>query len=48
MAGLWRQSELKDGSYNYIDLLDILEMMTVQAENTERAREQAMREAQNG
>jgi len=48
MAGLWRQHELKDGTYNYVDLLDILEMMNVQSENQERAKEQARRELEYG
>ena len=48
MAGFWKQHELKDGTYDYIDLLDIWEAMNVQSENTERAKEQAKREAQHG
>jgi len=42
MAGLWQQSELK--TYNYVDLLNILEMMTVQSENVKRDRDWARRE----
>jgi hypothetical protein len=33
MAHYWAQKELKDGTYNYIDLLDILEAMDVESEN---------------
>ncbi|WP_333813308.1 DUF6889 family protein [Muricomes intestini] len=33
MAHYWAQKELKDGTYNYIDLLDILEAMDVENEN---------------
>ena len=38
-AGFWRQHELWDGTYTLDDLLDILEMMRVSAENDRRARE---------
>lgn len=33
MAHLWKQKELKDGTYSYIDLLDILEAINVENEN---------------
>ena len=36
IAGHWRQKELSDGTYDLDDLLDILEVMTVQSENEAR------------
>jgi hypothetical protein len=45
MAGLWRQEETKDGTYSYIDLLDILEMINVQNENRLRDEEFRWKEA---
>ena len=36
-AGLWRQHELWDGTYTLDDLLDIVEMLQVRAENQRRA-----------
>jgi hypothetical protein len=36
MAGLWRQHELWDGTYTYVDFLDIQEMLLVQNENRRR------------
>ncbi len=36
MAHYWTQKELKDGTYSYLDLLDILEMMKVENENRRR------------
>lgn len=38
-AGLWRQHELWDGTYTLDDLLDIIEVMQVKAENERRALE---------
>ena len=45
LGGYWRQHETYDGTYNLDDLLDIIEVMQVQAENEERARQVAEREA---
>lgn len=45
VAKHWRQHETWDGTYNLTDLLDIRELMMVQAENEKRAREAAEREA---
>ena len=42
-AGLWKQHELWDGTYNLDDLLDIHEMMNVAHENERRARLEAER-----
>lgn len=39
MAGLWKQHELWDGTYNIDDLMDILEMMSIKAENERRFEE---------
>ena len=36
-AGLWRQHELWDGTYTLGDLLDVLELLALQAENRRRA-----------
>jgi hypothetical protein len=36
MAGHWKQHQLWDGTYNYIDLLNINEMMLVENENRRR------------
>lgn len=36
MAGHWKQRELSDGTYSLDDLLDIHEMMAVNAENERR------------
>jgi hypothetical protein len=33
MAGFWKQHEVTDGTYNYIDWLYIMESMQVQNEN---------------
>lgn len=41
MAHYWAQKELKDGTYNFIDLLDILEMIDVENENKWRDYEAA-------
>ena len=38
-AGFWRQHELWDGTYTLDDLLDAVELITVQRENEVRALE---------
>ena len=43
-AGIWRQHEMWDGTYDFDDLLDAHEMLAVQAENKRRA--QAAAEAE--
>jgi len=35
-AGLWRQHETFDGTYDIQDLIDVLEYLEVKAENTRR------------
>ena len=35
-AGLWRQHELSDGTYDFDDLLDAHELLAVKAENARR------------
>ena len=45
-AGHWKQHETWDGTYTFDDLLDIVEIMQVKAENERRAREQAEMEAE--
>lgn len=47
-AGFWKQHELWDGTYTYIDLLDIIEMMQVKAENERRAQEASLNKAKSG
>ena len=42
-AGLWRQHELSDGTYDFDDLLDAHELLAVKAINADRAREAAER-----
>ncbi len=37
MHNLWKQHELWDGTYTLDDLLDIIEMLEVKAENERRA-----------
>lgn len=37
IAGHWKQHELWDGTYTLSDLLDIHEIMAVEAENKKRA-----------
>jgi len=37
---MWKQHELWDGTYTFDDLLDIVEVMQVKAENERRAMEQ--------
>ena len=41
-AGLWRQHELCDGTYDFDDLLDAHELLAVKAENARRMQD-AMR-----
>jgi len=41
MAGMWKQHELWDGTYSFSDLLDIHELLNVQAENQRRAQKAA-------
>jgi hypothetical protein len=43
-AGLWRQRELSDGTYDFEDLLDALEYLDVRDENTRRAEDAAARD----
>lgn len=38
-AGLWKQKELWDGTYNIDDLLDLHEVLYVKAENERRYQE---------
>ena len=42
-AGLWRQHELFDGTYDIDDLLDAHELLAVREENNRRLREYAER-----
>ena len=42
-AGIWRQHELWDGTYDFEDLLDAHEMLAVQAINRKRAQDAAER-----
>ena len=44
MAGLWRQHEIWDGTYDLDDLLDAHEMLAVQEENKRRAQAAAKTE----
>ena len=36
-AGMWKQHELWDGTYTLDDLMDIVEILRVKAENERRA-----------
>lgn len=45
-AGMWRQHEVFDGTYDFDDLMDAHELMAVKAINSERAREAAERRSQ--
>ena len=38
-AGVWKQHELWDGTYTLDDLMDIIEVLRVKAENERRAME---------
>lgn len=42
-AGMWRQHEVFDGTYDFDDLLDAHEIIAVKAENAARARDAAER-----
>lgn len=42
-AGMWRQHEVFDGTYDFDDLLDAHEMMAVKAINAKRAHDAAER-----
>ena len=42
-AGIWRQHEMWDGTYDFDDLLDAHEMLAVQAINKQRAQAAAER-----
>lgn len=46
-AGLWRQHESWDGTYDVGDLVDALEYLDIKAENERRLRE-AMAHAERG
>lgn len=46
VAGLWRQHELSDGTYDFDDLLDAHELLAVKVENTRRMQEAAERSLQ--
>jgi hypothetical protein len=46
MAGLWKQHEIKDGTYSYVDLLDVLEAMNVDVENRYRDFDAQRRDAE--
>jgi hypothetical protein len=39
IAGEWKQRELSDGTYDFDDLLDIHEMISIREENKKRAYE---------
>jgi hypothetical protein len=41
MAGMWKQHQLWDGTYDLDDLLDAHEILEIQNENTLRAEEAA-------
>lgn len=43
-AGMWRQHELWDGTYNLDDLLDVIELIQVRNENDLRAMEAVQEE----
>lgn len=42
-AGMWRQHEVFDGTYDFDDLLDAHEIMAVKSINAKRAQEAAER-----
>lgn len=48
IAGRWQQHELWDGTYTLRDLLDIHEIMAVEAENRRRAQEAAEQRKEAG
>ena len=39
MKGMWKQHELWDGTYTFKDLLDIREVILIEAENNRRVQE---------
>jgi hypothetical protein len=45
---MWKQKEAKDGTYNYLDLLDALEIVVVRNENNRRSIEYAKQIADRG
>jgi hypothetical protein len=45
LAGLWKQHETCDGTYTLDDLLDIVEALSVKAENERRLAEAVRMEA---
>jgi hypothetical protein len=47
LAGLWRQHELRDGTYTFHDLIEVLEVLDVWDENKRRARRAAQDQANN-
>ena len=47
MAGMWKQHEVFDGTYDFDDLLDAHEMLSVKAANAMRAAE-AQKHTQGG
>jgi hypothetical protein len=47
-SGMWKQKEAKDGTYNYFDLLDTLEILMVRNENNRRSIEYAKQIANRG
>lgn len=48
IAGRWQQHELWDGTYTLSDLLDVHEIMAVEAENKYRAQVAAERRREAG
>ena len=46
-AGLWKQHEVFDGTYDFDDLMDAHEIMAVKAINARRAQEAAERKAKH-
>lgn len=47
-AGLWKQHETFDGTYDFDDLLDAHEILAVKAINAKRAHEAAEQKAESG
>jgi hypothetical protein len=39
LSGLWRQNELGDGTYDFLDLVAVNRMLNIQDENRWRAQE---------
>lgn len=48
MAGMWKQHEVFDGTYDFDDLLDAHEMLAVKAANAMRANKAQERQAKGG